>query len=39
MAAVRQSICVVGKWKNPPNVRNKNEPVTVENKIIKSVVV
>ncbi len=35
MAPVRQQICVVGTWRNPPNVqdRNKNVPVLLENKI------
>jgi len=37
IAPVRQFICVVGTWRNLPNVRNKNAPVILENK--KSVVV
>ncbi len=26
-------ICIVGTWINPPNMRNKNAPVILENKI------
>ncbi len=33
MAPGRQKICVVGTWRNPPNVRYKNAPVPLENKI------
>jgi hypothetical protein len=33
MAPVRQKICVVGTWRDLPNVRNKNAPVILENKI------
>ncbi len=37
--AVRQQICVVGSWRNPPNIRNKNAPVISEKKISYSLTV
>ncbi len=39
MAPVKQEICVVGTWRNPPKVRNKNAPVILENKISRNLTV
>ncbi len=33
------NLFVVGTWRNPPNIRNKNEPVILENKISCSLTV
>ncbi len=39
MVPVRQLICVMGTWRNPPNVWNKNAPFILENKISCSLTV